>query len=92
MTASTVVETKESDTAISARLRQAFPDARLLMIFENRGYPFLPCETGSKFDDDGDGKINDGCPQAGSTPETGAECENEDSARESETSEDASEE
>ncbi len=52
----------------------ACPDTK---IFENRGYPLFPCETGGKHDDDGDGKINDGCPQVGATAETGAECDND---------------
>ncbi len=42
----------------------------------NRGYPALPCDSPSKFDDDGDGKINDGCPQVNNIPETGAQCDN----------------
>ena len=32
---------------------------------DNRGYPFFPCETGNSADEDGDGAINDGCPQTG---------------------------
>jgi len=41
------------------------------------GYPSLPCDLRSKYDDDGDGKINDGCPQVGATPESGAQCDND---------------
>jgi hypothetical protein len=41
------------------------------------GYPSYPCDTRSKFDDDGDGKINDGCPQYGATAEAGAQCDND---------------
>ena len=46
-------------------------------IFENRGFPLFPCETGNKYDDDGDGKVNDGCPQVGANAESGAECDND---------------
>ncbi len=42
----------------------------------NVGYPLLPCERGGTLDDDGDGKINDGCPQSGSIAESGAQCDN----------------
>lgn len=45
-------------------------------IFENRGYPLFPCETGNAHDEDGDGRINDGCPQVFSIAESGADCEN----------------
>lgn len=45
-------------------------------IFENRGYPLFPCEVGNSYDDDGDGVVNDGCPQNGATAETGAQCNN----------------
>jgi hypothetical protein len=41
------------------------------------GYPSFPCDNRSKFDDDGDGKINDGCPQVNDIAETGAECDND---------------
>ena len=44
---------------------------------KERGYPSFPCDPRSKFDDDGDGKINDGCPQMFNVPETGAECDND---------------
>jgi hypothetical protein len=43
---------------------------------DNTGYPMLPCETGNKFDEDGDGVINDGCPRAAALAETGAACNN----------------
>lgn len=43
---------------------------------ENAGYPFLPCESINSHDEDGDGKINDGCPQINSVSETGAQCDN----------------
>jgi hypothetical protein len=43
----------------------------------NSGYPFLPCETGNKIDEDGNGKINDGCPQKGNLSETGGQCDND---------------
>lgn len=46
-------------------------------VFQNRGYPLFPCETGNSFDEDGDGKVNDGCPQAGANAESGAECDND---------------
>ncbi len=42
----------------------------------NRGYPAFPCDSPSKFDDDGDGKVNDGCPQVNNVSETGAQCDN----------------
>jgi hypothetical protein len=42
----------------------------------NVGYPLLPCETGNALDEDGNGKINDGCPQRGPTAESGAQCDN----------------
>jgi hypothetical protein len=45
-------------------------------IYENRGYPLFPCETGNALDEDGDGKINDGCPQVGAVAESGAMCDN----------------
>ncbi len=41
------------------------------------GYPSFPCDGRSKFDDDGDTKINDGCPQSGSDTESGAQCDND---------------
>ena len=41
---------------------------------ENFGFPFLPCEGESSVDDDGDGKINDGCP-AFQAAESSAECD-----------------
>ncbi len=44
---------------------------------KGRGYPSFPCDAVSKADDDEDGVINDGCPQAGATAETGAECSND---------------
>ncbi len=47
------------------------PDAKQL------GYPSFPCDPRSKFDDDGDGVINDGCPTNGFTAESGAECNND---------------
>jgi hypothetical protein len=47
------------------------------------GCPQLPPPTcgvtasgPEKTDSDGDGKINDGCPQVAATPETGAQCDN----------------
>ena len=43
---------------------------------EPRGYPLFPCETGNTHDEDGDGKVNDGCPQVHGTAETGAQCDN----------------
>jgi hypothetical protein len=43
---------------------------------ENSGYPFLPCEASNAYDDDADGKINDGCPQINDLSETGAQCDN----------------
>jgi hypothetical protein len=43
---------------------------------ENSGYPFLPCESVNSHDEDGDGLINDGCPQVNETAESGAECGN----------------
>lgn len=36
--------------------------------------PKFPCAN--NVDDDADGKVNDGCPQEGSTAETGAQCDN----------------
>ncbi|HET9476277.1 MAG TPA: hypothetical protein VFP63_02185, partial [Dehalococcoidia bacterium] len=39
-------------------------------------YPSMPCDPRSTVDDDGDGKINDGCPQYAGTAETGAQCDN----------------
>lgn len=45
-------------------------------VFENRGYPLLPCEDGNTADDDGDGKVNDGCPQVGAAAESGSQCDN----------------
>ncbi len=41
------------------------------------GYPSFPCDPRSRFDDDGDGRINDGCPQFGPDVESGAQCEND---------------
>ena len=41
---------------------------------ENFGFPMFPCEGESTVDDDGDGKINDGC-LAFQTAESGAECD-----------------
>ncbi len=41
---------------------------------QTRGYPMLPCETLSNIDEDGDGKINDGCPKVNQVSETGADC------------------
>jgi hypothetical protein len=43
---------------------------------EELGYPSFPCANRSAFDDDGDGKINDGCPQVNAVSESGADCEN----------------
>ena len=43
---------------------------------ENRGFPYFPCEAGNGADEDGDGKINDGCPQVNQRAESGAECDN----------------
>ena len=40
-------------------------------------YPSLPCDSRSKIDDDGDGKINDGCPQVNATAESGAQCDDD---------------
>ena len=40
-------------------------------------YPSMPCDARSKFDDDHDGKINDGCPQVGATAEQGTQCDND---------------
>jgi hypothetical protein len=37
---------------------------------ENTGYPFLPCEGQNSVDEDGDGAVNDGCPQVNAQPET----------------------
>ncbi|HSP54437.1 MAG TPA: hypothetical protein VLS25_02520 [Dehalococcoidia bacterium] len=45
--------------------------------FTNAAYPSFPCDARSKFDDDHDGKINDGCPQVGAVAETGAQCDND---------------
>lgn len=46
-------------------------------VFENCcGYPLFPCETNNAHDEDGDGFINDGCPQVGAIAETGAQCNN----------------
>ncbi len=44
---------------------------------KERGYPSFPCDPRSRFDDDRDGKINDGCPQVGATAESGAQCDND---------------
>jgi hypothetical protein len=41
------------------------------------GYPSFPCDVRSKFDDDGDGKVNDGCPQVNAVAESGAQCDND---------------
>lgn len=46
-------------------------------VFENRGYPLFPCEAGNVIDEDGDGAINDGCPQVNSISESGADCNND---------------
>jgi hypothetical protein len=46
-------------------------------VYENRGYPLFPCETGNAVDEDGDGAMNDGCPQANNVAESGAQCNNE---------------
>ena len=43
---------------------------------QNRGYPMMPCEVKNAVDEDADGKVNDGCPQEGTTAESGAECDN----------------
>jgi hypothetical protein len=43
---------------------------------QNNGYPFLPCESINSADEDGDGTINDGCPQVGAQAETGPLCTN----------------
>jgi len=43
---------------------------------QNVGYPYLPCDSGNALDEDGDGKINDGCPQVNSVVESGADCDN----------------
>ncbi|TMB99912.1 MAG: hypothetical protein E6J42_02075 [Chloroflexi bacterium] len=43
---------------------------------QNSDYPFFPCDTGNFADEDGDGAINDGCPQVGAHAESGAECQN----------------
>jgi hypothetical protein len=40
------------------------------------GYPYFPCETRNALDEDGDVKINDGCPQVSSVAEVGADCDN----------------
>lgn len=50
-------------------------------VIEYRGYPLLPCELGNAHDEDGDGSINDGCPQVNQVSEAdipGA-CDNESS-------------
>jgi len=39
-------------------------------------YPYLPCDSGNALDEDGDGKINDGCPQVNALAESGADCDN----------------
>jgi len=44
---------------------------------ENMGNPLLPCESGNNIDEDGDGFVNDGCPQIGSLAETGEQCLND---------------
>jgi hypothetical protein len=36
----------------------------------------LPDKCDNNTDDDGDGKVNDGCPQVGAAPEAGAQCDN----------------
>ena len=41
------------------------------------GYPSFPCDNRSKFDDDGDGKVNDGCAQVNAIAESGADCDND---------------
>jgi hypothetical protein len=46
---------------------------------QNAGYPFLPCENINRFDEDGDGTINDGCPQELAVAESGAQCTNDQS-------------
>jgi hypothetical protein len=43
---------------------------------KERGYPSFPCDPRTTFDADGDGKINDGCPQFASVSESGADCDN----------------
>ncbi|HET9476517.1 MAG TPA: hypothetical protein VFP63_03420 [Dehalococcoidia bacterium] len=47
------------------------PDAREL------GYPLLPCDPRNRVDEDGDGTVNDGCPQVGSVAESGTQCDND---------------
>jgi hypothetical protein len=39
-------------------------------------YPLFPCERQNSLDEDGDGRINDGCPPVNFVSETGTECEN----------------
>jgi hypothetical protein len=43
---------------------------------QNVNYPYLPCDSGNGIDEDGDGKINDGCPQVNTVSEQGADCDN----------------
>ncbi len=45
------------------------------------GTPEQGAECSNNQDDDGDGKVNDGCPaSADGNPETGAQCDNSDDA------------
>jgi len=44
---------------------------------KEKGYPLFPCDPRNTVDEDGDGKVNDGCPQVGPTAETGAQCDND---------------
>jgi hypothetical protein len=46
------------------------------IVRENSGIPMLPCDTGNSYDEDGDGKVNDGCPQVLAVAESGAQCDN----------------
>jgi len=43
---------------------------------QNVGYPYYPCDSGNALDEDGDGTINDGCPQVNTIAESGADCDN----------------
>ena len=43
---------------------------------QNVNYHYLPCDSGNALDEDGDGKINDGCPQVNTVPEAGTDCDN----------------
>ena len=45
-------------------------------IRQNAGYPFLPCENINFADEDGDGKVNDGCPTVNNVAESGVQCDN----------------